>query len=84
MILDRLENAPLYFPIHKNFQRAFEFIQEHQKDGLPTGRYEIGNGVYALVQKQPLLFLSQAKWEAHRNYIDIQFIKKREFDENFS
>lgn len=76
MILDRLENASLYFPVHKNFEKAFAFIKEHEKDDLPPARYEICEGVYALVQKQPLLGLGQAKWEAHRNYIDIQYVKR--------
>jgi YhcH/YjgK/YiaL family protein len=76
MILDCLENASLYYPVHRNFQKAFAFIREHKKDDLPIGRYEISADVYALVQIQPLLALCQTKWEAHRNYIDIQFIKR--------
>ena len=75
MIFDRLENASLYLPVHPGFQEAFAFLSQHAKDELPVGRYEICGSVYAMVQKLPLLTLSQAKWEAHRNYIDIQYIK---------
>lgn len=75
MIFDRLKNASLYVPVHAGFREAFAFLSEHAKDSLSTGRYEIGEGIYAMVQKLPLLSLAQAKWEAHRDYIDIQYIK---------
>lgn len=75
MIFDRLENASLYTSLHAGFREAFDFLTRHAGDSLPVDRYEIRDGVYAMVQRLPLLDLSQAKWEAHRDYIDIQYVR---------
>ena len=74
MILDSLDHAELYEALHPSFGAAFRFIREHAGDDLPAGRYEICDGVYAMVQQLELIPPEQGKWEAHRNYIDIQFI----------
>ena len=75
MIYDTLAHASLYENIHPSFAAAFAFLKEHAEDDLPVGRYEICDGVYAMVQQPNLLPAEQCKWEAHEKYIDIQFIK---------
>ena len=75
MIFDTLSHASLYESIHPSFAAAFAFLKEHAEDDLPVGRYEICDGVYAMVQKVDLIPADQGKWEAHEKYIDIQYIK---------
>ena len=42
---------------------------------LPLGRFDIdGSHLYALVQEYPTKPIEQGKWEAHRKYIDIQYM----------
>jgi YhcH/YjgK/YiaL family protein len=75
MIIDRIENAPLYYGIHKRFQQAFEYIAGIDTRTLPVGRHEIdGTNLYALVQEYDTKLKEQGKWEAHRRYIDLQYV----------
>lgn len=76
MILDSLDHAQLYEGLHPGFAEGFAFIREHAEDDLPLGEYQICEGVYAKVQRLPLYRQEERKWEAHRDYIDIQFVKK--------
>lgn len=73
MIVDVLKNKELYYGIHKNMKPAMEFIEKAVAENLEVGRYELdGKNLYALVQEYDSK--TDAKWEYHRKYIDIQFI----------
>lgn len=50
-------------------------LSEEVDANTPVGRQEIdGENVYAIVQKYTTKPAEQAKFEAHRKYIDIQFL----------
>ena len=73
MIVDVLKNKELYYGIHKNIKPAMEFIEKAVAENLEVGRYELdGKNLFALVQEYDSK--TEAKWEYHRKYIDIQFI----------
>ncbi len=73
MIVDVLKNKELYYGIHKNIKPAMEFIEKAVAEGLEVGRYELdGKNLFALVQEYDSK--TEASWEYHRKYIDIQFI----------
>ncbi len=73
MIFDNIKNKELYLSINEGFKVGFDFIQKVEKENLPIGKYEIdGKKVWASVQEY--LSKDEAKAEAHRNYIDIQYI----------
>lgn len=75
MIIDRIENASIYYPIHARFERAFEHIRQMDVDTIPAGRYEIdGENMYVLVQEYTTKSKEEGKWEAHRRYIDLQYV----------
>ena len=75
MIIDRIENATLYYPIHARFERAFEHIRQMDVEIIPVGRYELdGDNMYVLVQEYNTKLREEAKWEAHRRYIDLQYV----------
>ena len=75
MVKDNLSNCSLYFGLHKNFEKAFEFIKKVEKENLPVGKYEIeGKDLYASVQEYTSKLETEAKNEGHRNYIDIQYV----------
>ncbi len=73
MILDALSNAAVYAPLHPLFAEGFRFIRE-QGQQAPIGRYELTGGAYALVQEYDTKPAEGAKFEAHRRFIDIQFV----------
>jgi YhcH/YjgK/YiaL family protein len=73
MILDRLENAAKYFPLHKRLARAFEYLSRTDCATLPDGRHEIdGPRIYLLMAHAPGRGRQGMKLEAHRRYIDVQ------------
>lgn len=79
MILDKLENVDLYRGLNPLFAVAFDYLQKTDLNQLAPGRYEIqGTEVYAMVQEYPARTREQGRWEAHRNYIDLQLIASGE------
>lgn len=74
MIIDRIENAALYYPLHPKLKQAFDYIAQIDIHTLPVGRHEIDNSMYVLVQEYITKPKSEGKWEAHRRYIDLQYV----------
>jgi YhcH/YjgK/YiaL family protein len=75
MIADTLAQHRLYSGLSPRFAAAFRFLETLPADVAP-GRHEIdGDNCFALVQAYPTKPLAQARFEAHRKYIDIQFIQ---------
>jgi biofilm protein TabA len=73
MIIDTLSNAQRYIGLHKNFSTAFEFIRNADLAALEPGKYPIdGEVLHASVSLKEGYALSEAKFEAHDHYIDIQ------------
>lgn len=75
MIADNMKHAPLYCGVHPRFAQAFAFIDKAVQENYPAGKYEIdGKDLYASVQEYNSKLEADAKFEGHRNYIDIQFV----------
>jgi len=74
MIIDRIENAALYYSIHPKFKQAFDYLNSIDVQSIPVGRHEIDDKMYVLVQEYVTKTKEEGKWEAHRRYIDLQFV----------
>ena len=75
MILDNIENYKKYEELNRNFEKAFKFLKREDLGSLAVGKYEIdGEEVFALVQEYETKDLENAKYEAHKKYIDIQYM----------
>ena len=75
MILQSLEHSQRYATLHRHFAKGFEFLQQTDIATLDDGRYEIiGDELFALVMRLHGKAKAEAKVEAHRKHIDIQFI----------
>ena len=75
MILDTLENAARYSGFKPGLSEGFGFLDHPGVAELEPGRYEISDDlVYAIVEKNDGRSVEDGKLEAHRNYIDIQYI----------
>ncbi len=73
MIVDSLKNCEKYIFSHEGFDKAFAFLKKAAEENLPVGRYEIdGDKVFAFIQEYTSK--TDSSFEAHKNYIDIQFI----------
>ena len=75
MIFDQLKNSHIYFALGERVQKGFEFLLNSDLAKLEPGRYDIvGDDVFALVQEYNTKPTTAGKWEAHKKYIDIQYI----------
>ena len=74
MIQDTLDNSARYEALSPHFAKAFAFLRT--VDGTQAlGRHEIdGDRVFALVQSYVTKPAETALFEAHRKYIDVQFV----------
>lgn len=74
MIVDTLENSPLYESLAPGIQLGFRYL--HDFDPSTTdGRYAIdGEAVFALVQSYETAPATDKRFETHRRHIDIQYI----------
>ncbi len=74
MILDTLEQSTAYEAISPRFAPAFNFLRQ-MSDRFPVGRHPIdGDDVYAMVQSFATTDVTTRNYEAHRHYIDIQYL----------
>lgn len=75
MITDQLKNAEKYYSMNPGFERAFSFLRMDSLANLPAGKHEIdGDRLFAIIQKEKGRSKAEAKLEAHRKYIDIQYV----------
>ena len=74
MIFDNLNNCEKYFGLNKRFEKAFEFLKNVTAD-TEDKKYELdGKELYAIVSSYNTKAPKDGKLEAHKNYIDIQYI----------
>jgi len=77
MIVDTLQNAALYKHLHPRIVKAFDYLLNTNFDELATGKYEIdGDNLFAIVNEFETKDRSVCEVEAHRKYIDIQYVVK--------
>jgi biofilm protein TabA len=75
MILDRLENAGLYRQLGAKFALAFDYLSRTDFSQVANGRYPLdGEEVCAVVMRYRPKPLAETAWEAHRQYIDVQYV----------
>lgn len=75
MILDRIDNVRLYLGLHADFAKAFDILTDKALSQKEDGKYAVdGENIYYTIQRYTTKPLSEGKLEAHRKYIDIQFL----------
>lgn len=75
MIFDNLKSASLYEGISPRLKMAFDYLRNTDFENMGPGKHEIdGTDVYALVQQYETSSKDKGVWEAHRKYIDVQFV----------
>ena len=75
MILDKLENAENYFALHPKFKDAFLFLNRPDIKEFVFQSYSLDDKIlYALLSNKPGKKKEDSKLEAHKKYIDIQFL----------
>ncbi len=79
MILDRLDNAVFYRSLGPRIAAALDYLRGTDFSALADGRHELdGDRLLAMVQRYRTKPLVKARWEAHRRYLDIQYVVQGE------
>jgi len=73
MIKDNILNIKKYMGLDKNVVIGLEYLKETDFSSMKDGKFSIsGNDIF--VNLQTYTTKSDADFEAHKNYIDIQYI----------
>ncbi len=79
MILDNLKNINCYKGISKNMDIAIDYLMNCNFEDSDVGKYDVdGENIYCIIQEYATKAIEDGKFEAHRNYIDIQLVLKGE------
>ncbi len=74
-IVDRLENYRKYTNLHPGFEKAFSFLSQKDIARLELKKHVIdGENIFCPLSKNAGKTRDQAVLEAHRKYIDIQYV----------
>ncbi len=75
MILDHIAQHARYHELHPLFARAFEFLERKDIREIPPGKLTlVEDKLYAIIERGPGRAPESGRLEAHRRFIDIQFV----------
>lgn len=75
MVIDHISRAAIYYQLHPGIEIALRYIQATDFTQLETGKYELeGEQLFAIVQEYDTKDPSTEKLEAHKKYIDVQYV----------
>ena len=75
MIVSDLDHAAQQAAMTPGLSKAIGFLNRRDIRNLPDGKVEIdGERVFAIVQRYETVSGTTPKFEAHRKYVDVQFI----------
>ncbi len=75
MIFDLLVNAPQYTALGPRIARGLEFLAGTDLEALEAGKHELdGKKLFVLVSDYVTKPQSEGRWEAHRHYLDLQYM----------
>jgi len=73
--IDKRTLAINYFKNKERWDKAFNFLRNSNLSTLETGRHNIdGDNLYASISEYLTKDESEARFEAHRKYVDIQYV----------
>ncbi|HYE11640.1 MAG TPA: YhcH/YjgK/YiaL family protein [Patescibacteria group bacterium] len=74
MILDRVNQIQKYKGLSRKIEAAIDFIEKMEGKELSKGRIDIEDGIFAMISEYKTIGNADKKWEAHRKYIDLQYM----------
>jgi biofilm protein TabA len=75
MIIDQIQNRAFYRQLGSRVGEVLEYLAATDFTKMPDGKYELdGQRMFALVQRYRPKPLAEIVWEAHRKYIDVQYV----------
>ena len=77
MIYDKINNIETYAAISEDIRVGLEYLREVRMD-IAVGTYQVSPRVKAIVTEYETKILNEFGYEAHRDYIDIQYLIRGE------
>lgn len=75
MIVDNIKNVKRYFCLGKRFDTALEYLKSTDFSKFDAGDYDIdGKNIYMLIRDYSTKTKEECEWEAHKKYIDVQYV----------
>lgn len=75
MITDTIDNIDLYIKLGSRINKAITFLKTSDFSTMPVGKYQVENEeIFALVNEYETKDKADCEVEAHRKYIDIQYM----------
>jgi len=75
MIIDKIENSHLYRSLGDRIEKALEYISKTDLKNIKPGKYEIdGENIFALISEYKTKSEQEGMLEAHRKYLDVQYV----------
>lgn len=75
MMYDVLNNASRYYPVHPGVAAGLKLLERTDFSALADGRYEVGGDrLFFNISSYRTKPAAEVRPEAHRRYIDIQYI----------
>lgn len=77
MVVDRIAHAGLYTGLSPRLGRALEHLASTDWTDVPVGRHLVdGEALVAIVSDYQTQSADRVPWEAHRQYIDVQYVHR--------
>ncbi|MGN0927967.1 MAG: YhcH/YjgK/YiaL family protein [Succinivibrio sp.] len=76
MLATSLDLVTKHDYLEKKFKKAYQWLKDHDTANMEDGTYDICDGVFAMVQRYDTIPFSEARFESHKDYYDIQYIAK--------
>ena len=76
MLATSLDLVTKHDYLEQKFKNAYQWLKEHDTANMEDGTYDICDGVFAMVQRYDTIPFSEARFESHKDYYDIQYIAK--------
>ncbi|MGN1281531.1 MAG: YhcH/YjgK/YiaL family protein [Succinivibrio sp.] len=76
MLATSINLVDKYDYLSEKFTKAYQWLKDNDTANMEDGRYDICDGVFAMVQRYQTVKFEDARFESHRDYFDIQYIAK--------
>ena len=75
MVADILQHSHQYHLLNRGIGHALAWLQRTDLDALPLGKHIIdGDELFVIIQEYNTLDTEHEKMEAHKKYIDVQYM----------
>lgn len=72
MVFDSIANAHRYYNLLPGIKDVFDYVENHMKNPVENGRYDVSENVYVMVKRYPTEPADKLRYETHKKWVDVQ------------